>query len=199
MSLGARQNPSPEIWDSTVMFPTMPCCYMYGQAHTGVMYARQIGTKNLGAQRWRWWLSTWKSLRSSLEEVHLSQTLKNGWDFTSGVDGLCRREGKTRVDVECWLWLWGSGEQLVCLDRGVCNETRNRSELHGKGLWVPCSGVDGDDGSNLESVTWGQVTIRLAFQKEDWLQCWAVDWKGRTNSGPSWGRAWHLSQQKARA
>ena len=53
MSLGARQNPSPEIWDSTVMFPTMPCCYMYGQACTGVMYAWQIGTKNLGAQRWR--------------------------------------------------------------------------------------------------------------------------------------------------
>lgn len=87
----------------------------------------------------------------------------------------------------------------MCLNRGVCFETRDRSELHGKGLLVACSGVDRDDGSILESVSWGQVTIRLAFQKEDWLQCWEVDWKGETNSGPSWGRALHLSQQKARA
>lgn len=46
------------------------------------------------------------------------------WAFTSGGGGLSCIEETAWVEVGHLLCLWGAGEQSVCLDRGVCIETR---------------------------------------------------------------------------
>lgn len=66
----------------------------------------------------------------------------------------------------------------MCLDHGVCIETKKT----GQGYLAKGSTQE----LEVVRVAWKvSELIRFAFQKEDWCQCWELDWKARPNSGPS--------------